>query len=114
MATAGTICLDPRPVVGEVMQALHYDRNKMTPYIDQINDTLLKECEPKMAKFSRPRSPMSPSVQHARFRLAAIIENGKATQEASDSEPYYGLDVKKDPSRFNESTIDLCGQSVTL
>lgn len=38
-----------------------------------------------------------------KFRLATVIEGERAAKKTADAEPYYGLDVKKDPTRFKDS-----------
>ena len=42
-----------------------------------------------------------------KFRLATVIEGERAAKKTADAEPYYGLDVKKDPARFKDSTLSL-------
>lgn len=39
-----------------------------------------------------------------RFKRLGSIEAMRAGLRNADAEPYYGLDVKKDPLRFKEST----------
>lgn len=93
LATSGPVCLDPSPAVGAVLQQLHYDRDKVRAVLDRLS-------EPAKTR-SVPEGPYSTS-NRSRLALATIIETNKSSKKISDAEPYYGLDVKKDPLKFKE------------
>lgn len=101
LATKPALCLHPDPFVSEALTAFHYDRAKMRAVL---------------APFAPPHRPSRPSAAggaaaaagakrasgSGRLKFAEVIEGERASRRATDAEPFYGLDVKKDPGRFKD------------
>jgi hypothetical protein len=94
LATSGPVCLDPSPAVGAALQQLLYDRDKIRSALDQ-------QAQPVRGPAAPADDHYSPSGR-SRLALAAVIESNRSTKRMAEAEPYYGLDVKKDPVRFKE------------
>lgn len=109
-AVSGPLCLDPRPVVAEVLQALHYNRGKMLAALGPLQQVRMS---PGLLPAAASTRLAALPAHHHKFRLAGLIEAQHASKRLADAEPYYGLDVKKDPSRFKESRAPLPARVLT-
>lgn len=100
LATSGPVCLDPSPAVAGILRTLHYDRDKMKAGLGPL-------CQPPRSVVAQ----MGPGGAKAAkgYSLINVIEAQRNGRKASDAEPFYGLDVKKDPMRFKESTLCVMG-----
>jgi len=80
------------------MQALHQDRDKLR---DPSINALLSPPRPQ--PLTQNLSPSyNPTLLTTRFARLAAVESARLARRLADAEPYYGLDVKKDPQRFKE------------
>lgn len=94
LATSGPVCLDPSPAVGAALQQLHYDRGKIRSALDKL-------AQPMRTPAALAEDLYSPRGR-SRLALASVIESNRSARRVAEAEPYYGLDVKKDPVRFKE------------
>lgn len=84
-----------------MLGALHHDRDKVRGALSSLTEP--PRHRPIADASGAVSTGQLPSRQ--RFKRLAAVEAVRASLRAADGEPYYGLDVKKDPLRFKESTI---------
>ncbi len=67
----------------------------------------MKPALEPMCKPQRPLTSLDSSTLGSgpKLRLVGIIEAQRDSKRSADAEPYYGLDVKKDPLKFKESIL---------
>jgi hypothetical protein len=95
LGTRPALCLDPDPFVGAALTAFHYDRSKMRAALEAVALPPRPRVGGAGASLLRPSGP-------GRLTFAEVVEGERAARRAADAEPFYGLDVKKDPGRFKE------------
>lgn len=97
LATHPAVCLSPDPFASEALTAFNYDRRKMNEYLEPFS------VPPKTVSGLGKdigRAPLRSAGPKLKF--SDVLEGERANRRSADAEPYYGLDVKKDPGRFKD------------
>lgn len=115
MATAPPLCLDPSPLVSQVMTALNYDVYKMRATLRPIklgpivtsselgeDETAWRTARINSWMQENNLLPGKNRGTRPRFNLLTLLERQQA-ERANRKEPLYGLDARKDPSRLKLS-----------